>query len=112
MSVIIKGMEMPKNCYGCPFFKQVDYWTKNDEADILSKCRRTGEFTWEKVNGYLPNCPLVPVPKHGDLIDRDALPWENQGLMLTDPEEWGLKAWDIEHAPTIIPADNAIPKEG
>lgn len=46
----------------------------------------------------------VPVPPHGDLIDRDALPWENQGFMLTDPDEWGLKAWDIEHAPTIIPA--------
>ena len=24
------------------------------------------------MNGYLPNCPLVPVPPHGDLIDMNA----------------------------------------
>ena len=53
--IYIHGMEMPKNCYGCPFFAQVNYWNNNDEADILSKCKRTGEFTWESVNGYLPN---------------------------------------------------------
>lgn len=47
----------------------------------------------------------VPIPPHGDLIDRDALPWENQGFMMTDQDEWGLKAYDIEHAPTIIEAE-------
>lgn len=69
MGVYIKGMTMPKNCYGCPFFTQVDYWNKNDEADILSKCKRTGAFTWESVDVYLPNCPLGPVPPHGRLIE-------------------------------------------
>lgn len=73
MSVLINGMQMPKCCYGCPFFKQVDYWNKSGEIDVLSKCKRTGEFTWESANGYLPNCPLVPIPPHGDLIDRDAM---------------------------------------
>jgi len=48
---------------------------------------------------------VTEVPDHGDLIDRSALPWENQGLMLTDPDEWGLKAVDIEAAPTVIPAE-------
>ena len=71
MSVYIKGMEMPKNCYGCPFFAQYDYWNKNDEADILSHCKRTGEKTGDSVNGYLPNCPLIPVPPHGRLIIED-----------------------------------------
>ena len=74
MSILIKGMEMPKNCYGCPFFTQVDYWNENDEADILSKCKQTGAFTWESVDGYLPNCPLAPVPTpHGRLIDADEI---------------------------------------
>ncbi len=68
MSILISGMEMPTSCYGCPFFVQVDYWNNNDEADILSKCKRTGEFTWESVNGYLPNCPLVPVQEHGQIL--------------------------------------------
>lgn len=73
MGVYIKGMEMPKSCYACMFFGQTDYWNKEDEADILSHCKRTGEKTWESVNGYLPNCPLVPIPSHGRCIDADAL---------------------------------------
>lgn len=56
-------------------------------------------------NVLLDEFYAVEVKPHGRLIDADALPWENQGLMLTDPDEWGLKAWDIEHAPTIIPAE-------
>ena len=110
MGVYIKGMKMPTSCYGCPFFTQVDYWNKNGEADILSKCKRTGEFTWESVNGYLPNCPLVPVPEHGDLIDRYDL--KNKEITI-DYDEWDDTFEDgllfvadlIDNAPTIIPAD-------
>lgn len=69
MSILIKGMEMPTSCYACMFFAQTDFWNKEDEADILSHCKRTGEKTWESVNGYLPNCPLVPIPPHGRLIE-------------------------------------------
>lgn len=103
--VYIKGMEMPKNCYGCPFFKQVDYWNKNGEADILSKCKRTGEFTWESVNGYLPNCPLVPVPPHGRLIDADAL-IKGEGRYLISFGKEGIDIAEINRAPTIIPAED------
>ena len=46
MSILIKGMKMPESCGKC--------FVGNREI-----C----------VNG----CPLVPVPPHGDLIDRDAL---------------------------------------
>ena len=48
MSVLIK-MEMPKSCLECPLLY------------VTSLC-----------DGFKP-CPLVPVPPHGDLIDRDAL---------------------------------------
>ena len=71
MGVYIKGMEMPASCYACAFFVQSNYWGKEDEVDILSYCKRTGVKTWESVTGYLPNCPLVPVPPHGRLIDAD-----------------------------------------
>lgn len=116
MSILIKDMAMPKSCYRCPFFTQVYYLNKNDEADILSKCKRTGEFTWESVDGYLPNCPLVHVPEHGRLIDADALMAHFEKIA---DIEWNKKAapisWsyafedvmdDIENAPTIIPADH------
>ena len=92
MGVYIKGMEMPKSCYACMFFAQTNYWNEEDEADTLSHCKRTGEKTWESVNSYLPNCPLVEVPPRGRLIDADALP--------TSRVEWE----DIVNAPTIIEA--------
>lgn len=110
MGVYIKGMAMPKNCYGCPFFTQVDYWNKNDEADILSKCKRTGAFTWESVDAYLPNCPLIPVPApHGRLIDADAL-IKSLSLDEDDAENGAslLMAIFLEvlkAAPTIIEAE-------
>lgn len=68
MGIYIKGIEMPTSCYACMFFAQTNHWNKEDEADILSHCKRTGEKTWESVNGFLPNCPLVPVPDNVDAI--------------------------------------------
>ena len=74
MSVLIKGMEMPPNCGHCFL--------------------RRGECKERIYMQYRPdNCPLVPVPPHGDLIDRDALP--------TSRVEWE----DIVNAPTIIEAE-------
>ena len=90
--IYIKGMEMPSNCCECPLTYYEDGTCIFTGIEALSI-------------GIQDACPLVPVPDHGDLIDRDALPWENQGFMLTDPDEWGLKIRDIENAPTIIPAD-------
>ena len=49
MSVLIKNMEMPKNCHECPLLY------------VTSIC-----------DGSMP-CPLVTVPPHGRLIDADAL---------------------------------------
>lgn len=111
MSILIKGMEMPKNCYGCPFFKQVDYWNKNDETDILSKCKRTGEFTWESMNGYLPNCPLVPVPPHGRLGDLDALAESVITPGIFPPVVSNEVFAFLRNAPTIIPADPITTEE-
>lgn len=49
-----------------------------------------------------PWCPLIPIPPHGDLIDRDALMGGNGdewGGM------WGYSGAEIMNAPTVIPAE-------
>lgn len=97
--IYIPGMEMPTSCGDCKAFVCYRQWA-GDVGDCFCGITKSDV----KVGVRNADCPLISVPPHGDLIDRDALPWENQGLMLTDPDEWGLKAWDIEHAPTIIPA--------
>ncbi len=60
----------------------------------------------------LKNCPLVPVPPHGDLIDRDAArgsikPWspedERNGCTFDTVKK--LMHTMLDRAPTIIPAE-------
>ena len=59
MGIYIPGMEMPKSCsvcrlfgeYGCPFIGAVGY--------ALTRRERSED------------CPLVPVPAHGRLVDAD-----------------------------------------
>lgn len=62
MSVLIKGMEMPTRCGEC----------------LLAKLSPTGEsLICNYMLSRVPwderpfDCPLVPVPKHGRLIDAD-----------------------------------------
>ena len=91
MSILIKGMEMPKSCLSCPL--------QGGTAD----CRLTQKtYNWG-LTERPSDCPLVPVPPHGDLIDRDALePYilnEHYGFRLVYDEV------DVAHAPTIIPAE-------
>ena len=55
MSVYIKGMEMPENCDDCP----------------IANCRM--DNGWLHYPDRPEDCPLIPVPDHGRLIDADAL---------------------------------------
>ena len=83
MSVYIRGMEMPKDWYSCPF------------SNGAAGCKLQDNIVCAKV--YKEHtCPLIPVPDHGRLIDADKLPW------------YLVDARDILDAPTVIPAD----KEG
>ena len=92
MGVYIKNMEMPDGCVVCPFFIE----NRHNRGDD-SLCRASGK---EAKCG----CPLVPVPPHGDLIDRQALL-----KLIEDPDDVGwvgyIDALDITCAPTIIPAE-------
>lgn len=62
MDVLIKNMEMPINCCFCLF--------KRFSTCILKERIKTKGYHDRKRH---PKCPLIPVPEHGDLIDRDAL---------------------------------------
>lgn len=68
MDVLIKGMKMPSNCDDCPLnYDSIDCMV----ADNALREKGSGDFLFDHERH--PNCPLVPVPKHGRLIDADAL---------------------------------------
>lgn len=123
MSVYIPGMEMPIDCCDCPM--SGDY--KMCCSLMPGVPALYAEF-WDaiKTNRRHKDCPLISVPEHGDLIDRDALTdaiestdWYHQapnkemvhGANSAEHQAW-YKEQDIYSAiddtPTIIPAD----KEG
>jgi hypothetical protein len=75
MGVYINGMEMPTSCDECPLYT----------------CMHNHD-----------NCPLVPVPPFGRLIDADAIPFvESENGCLDD---YAFR-YDINQMPTIIPAE-------
>lgn len=102
MSVLIK-MEMPNQCAGCKL------WTLNHFKDTLQDICRVLE---RPVYPYSrdENCPLVPVPPHGDLIDRDAL--IKDGWLSLHKEVMRMGGYAIHELPlknpsipVIIPAE-------
>ena len=111
MGVYIKGLEMLKNCCACPLFKS------NMSKQLF--CKAFGAFD-KSVYDKLPiermkDCPLVPVPPHGRLIDGDGLAEEQKEnvrayhanlITLNDLAECLLEqSISEDYAPTIIPAE-------
>lgn len=93
MSVIIKGMEVPKCCRICDFNAFSMY------------CRRTGS---EINRDYehrerLSDCPISELPdKHGRLIDADAL---EPDADYDDGEFWAYSVTQVCDEPTVIEAE-------
>ena len=117
-SLLIKGMEMPCACVFCELYDGDLYWCRGAKKEVpYSPEDKRAEF-----------CPLVPVPPHGELIDRNKLyekttEWEAQALYMVkvhrndeDTTEW--RNWstvlteriafkfDVADAPTIIEAED------
>lgn len=85
MSILIKGMKMPKECADC-------YIRERDTCPLL-KVNVSG---W----GRMGNCPLIELPDHGDLIDRDVL--------LSKVQKWYWEALEtVKRMPTVIPAERS-----
>ena len=85
--MLIKGMEMPANCQNC--------FASDDESRF---CRAAKKYI--PMLGKPKFCPLIDLPDHGDLIDRDALP-KYTG--------YALSANDVANA--VINANVVIPAE-
>lgn len=99
MSILIKGMEMPT------------------EGTVITIYKLNGEF-YASVHGT-ELCPLVPVPPHGDLVERDEMFVEFvvEGQKTTRykvGEKWELNGEEIrrviQRLPAVIPAEET-PKE-
>ena len=92
MSILIKGMDMPKNCGECPF-----YYYEYKECNAIG-----GRMVFR--NATPPtDCPLIELPPHGRLIDADAL--TQQIMMKADAMCGWADALDLALAPTIIEAE-------
>ena len=105
--VYIKGLKMPEKCLDCKlcaFIPIGDY-------GLMTKCLPLDRATdAEKLR---TDCPLVAVPDHGDLIDRDEL-IENSGMCVCDfgtpDEQWRPdRDWylTINAQTIIIPAERS-----
>lgn len=94
MSVLIKGMVMPQNCDACPMLFEYRFCALTDD--------HASSIGWEMEKKRMPNCPLIELPDHGDLIDRDALcvrGGRNCGKMFL--------AELLKAAPVVIPAERS-----
>ena len=121
MSVIVMGMEMPKNCKQCLFSRYIlgEYFCRT-----TTTLDEDGEEMWESVGrfGFIRRpdcCPLRSLPeKHGGLIDVDALKKTFRDAMdncegdfkrKEDAEE--VRQWvellciDFDVQPTIVEAE-------
>lgn len=102
MSVYIKGMEMPKTCCYCPL---MGYDPDREWFDSMARtgahiCALTGELIDNTKRAE--HCPLIPVPKHGRLVDAD----EYQAKMRNAyDDDWFTV---LEAVPTVIPADKEV----
>ena len=91
--ILIKNMEMPKNCNYCPMYD-----------DEYCQCRLEPSYDghWTRANG----CPLVELPPHGRLGDLDEVE-RRMRVGRYNPMERNKSAYDyIRDAPTIVEANN------
>lgn len=100
MDILIKGMEMPKDCISCPFFD--GSWCKAQPIDNW----RTSNYRPSKGERQV-TCPLVALPEHGRLIsDTDVKALFRSGLSLDTDSDIDHVCGLIDGLPTIVEATN------
>lgn len=97
MSVLIKGMDVPKNCDECPIqykhwgyeIKLCPYSTVDNGADLFLP-----------IDYRMKDCPIYEVPTpHGRLIDADELlKYKTDHEMISTHQIW--------NAPTVIESED------
>ena len=94
--IYIPGIEMQENCFECPL-------NKDDGFGYFTCGVTKNECDWLK----LPDdCPLIPVPEHGPLVDAlDVINTFPEEFIFTNEQARALTNY-------IIPADPAKEGEG
>lgn len=84
MSVLIKGAKPPGGCAWC-------YFNEDTKCALIVGC------DYDETNGTKrrANCPLIELPAHGDLIDRNML-------------IGGFADWYIQESPMYLGDDNTV----
>ena len=97
MSILIKGMEMPKSCQECR-------WRKTDITNT-DYCQITLDNV-PYIIKFPASCPLIEVPPHGRLIDADELFKEMEHNGWFDNADRDIAEDLVLDAPTAFHADN------
>ena len=92
MSILIVGIEKPINCRLC--------FASDDESRF---CRAAKEYI--PMRGKPKFCPLIELPDHGDLIDRDALMKHECYVPLPLGNLPVIYRSYVKGAPVVIPAE-------
>mgnify|MGYP006908843368 CR=1 FL=1 len=98
MSVLIRDMEMPKNCAECRF-RQYEYCDMQRQ-DVYAVNIMDYALSLERH----PDCPLIELPPHGRLIDADELANKTFYSATSAPYITYKKFMD---APTVIEAEGS-----
>ena len=79
MSILIKGMDMPKNCKECDFCNEINfegYLWFDYYCSVKDK-----SFDWDDDDNKPDWCPLVEIPTpHGDLVDLNDVVHPNDSM--------------------------------
>ena len=99
MPDILIRMEMPRTCADCH-----DADLPTAIAWLGAKCPWAHGIidpgVYDLRHERHPDCPLVELPPHGDLIDRDAVP-----LPAPIEDEYKYVHEIIKEAPVVVPAE-------
>lgn len=105
MSILIPG-KMPTECWECPCAYET-------EGAHHNYCQAAGYDTKLPDEGRPDWCPLIELPPHGDLVDRDHLSvvcyTGTEGL--EDTFDNGV-AWTLEYIDKLTPVIPADPEGG
>ena len=96
MSILIRGSKMPKNCIEC--LSTLGLFSKT--CPISDDSNIDVEFA---KNHIYDGCPLVEIPPHGDLIDRDKLFYNT--VREIPRGVYPVVDYVIDTAPTVIESE-------
>ena len=104
MSVIVKGMEMPKSCSKCGWFDM-----GGGDGYRCTLLRKSFDM-WNKISvARDKDCPLTELPPHGRLVDIKSVEDRKFTTVDNEYERWWNGALDsvVDNAPTVIEAEGS-----